>query len=281
MNFDRFLHRTLGRPYRLHAAVHGDAAKPVIVLLHGIAASSQDWSKLIPLLEPYYRCVTIDLLGFADSPKPQWASYTMEDHGRAIEYTIRKLGIGGPFMLVGHSLGSLLATDYARRHQDNVERLLLLSPPVYPPLHAISDKLALRRTNLLLNIYKFLRTNPRVTLENVKRLALILPLSRSITKFPDTWLPFFRSLEHCIEQQTIIQDIKDIAAPIDVFYGTLDTVVVGENVRALGRLRDVTFHQFAGNHQLSARYAKVVAKVLLPQQPANKRRLPNVLEIIR
>ena len=262
MNWSIFWHKTLGRPFRLYTTTHGDPTKPTLVLLHGIAASSEDWSKLIPLLTPQYYCITIDLLGFAQSPKPQWAAYSMEDHLSSLRYTLRTLGVDRPFTLVGHSLGSLLATRYARRYPQKISRLLLLSPPVYPPLTAIQKKSALRRTNLLLQIYKFLRTHPRMTPENVRRLSFIVPVPRSITTYPETWIPFFRSLERCIEQQTVIDDIHALGMPIDIFYGSLDTVVVGDNVRLLAKAPDIRLHTFQGNHGIGRNYARTVARVL-------------------
>lgn len=241
---------------------HGDRHAPVVVLLHGIAASGEDWGKLIPLLTPRYRCVTIDLLGFGKSPKPQWAKYTMEDHLRSLEYTLRKLRLRQPFVLAGHSLGSLLATRYTSEHNGRVSRLLLLSPPVYPPLTNITSRTALRRTDLLMRAYKFLRTEPRTSPANLRRLSRIIPLPRSLTKLPATRLPFFRTLEHCIEQQTIIEDITHITVPVDVFYGSLDSVVIGHNVRALAKLRNVHVHSFRGNHNISRPYAQLVARTL-------------------
>jgi hypothetical protein len=62
--FDYAWHRVFRRPYRLHVAHSGDTSKPVILLLHGIAASGEDWRKVLPHLEPDYHCITIDLLGF-------------------------------------------------------------------------------------------------------------------------------------------------------------------------------------------------------------------------
>lgn len=262
MDFDRFWHKTLGRPYRLHTEPHGNPANPTIVLLHGIAASSEDFGKLIPLLTPYYYCVTIDLLGFAKSPKPQWANYTMEQHVSSIAYTINKLRLSRTFILAGHSLGSFLATRYARQHSPRVSRLLLLSPPVYPPLSDITAKVALRRTDALMRLYKFLRTHPRMTPENMRRLSYIAPLPRSITTHPQTWLPFHRSLEHCIEQQTITADITAIKAPVDVFYGSLDAVVVPHNVKSLAKLTDVRLHTFRGKHSIGSTYVTAIAIAL-------------------
>lgn len=261
--FDWFWHGVLRRPYRLDSTVHGEADKPVVVLLHGIAASGEDWGKLIPLLTPRYRCITIDLLGFGKSPKPDSAPYDMDQHIGAIHSTIRSLHLGGPFILVGHSLGSLLATRYARAYPREVKRLLLLSPPVYPPLVSITGKVALRRTDILMRIYRFLRTHPRMTPENIRRISRISVLPPSIAKHPDTWVPFKRSLERCIEQQTIEQDITAVRAPIDIFYGTLDTVVVGSNVQSLASKAGVEVHAFRGNHTLSKHYGSIVSKLLL------------------
>jgi pimeloyl-ACP methyl ester carboxylesterase len=262
MDIERFWHQSLGRPYRLHVTHHGDIAKPVVILLHGIAASGEDWDKLIPLLTTQYHCITIDLLGFGRSPKPQWATYDMTQHVAAIRLTIRSLRLPGNYTLVGHSLGSLLATAYTHRFPRRINRLLLLSPPVYPPLHTIEGKLALKRTDLLMKLYKLLRTHPRMTPDTIRRLSLVSPLPRTVVTRPDTWIPFTRSLEHCIEQQTIERDIRRITIPIDIFYGSLDTVVVGSNIRALARRQDVRMHTFRGNHALGRTYAKAVADVL-------------------
>jgi pimeloyl-ACP methyl ester carboxylesterase len=263
MNFDGLWHHIFRRPYRLHAEVHGHPGKPAVILLHGIAASSDDWGKLVPLLTPKYQCITIDLLGFAKSPKPQWARYTMEDHVRSIAHTVSALHIDGKFILIGHSLGSLLATRYARKHTRQIEWLVLLSPPVYPPLASIGKRSAYYRTNWLLKLYRFLRTHPRMTPANMRRLSYIIPLPRSITTYPETWVSFHRSLESCIEQQTIERDIRDTKVPIDIFYGTLDALVVGHNVHKLAKQKDVQVHMFRGQHSISRAYAGHVAALLI------------------
>jgi cis-3-alkyl-4-acyloxetan-2-one decarboxylase len=171
VSIERFWHGTLRQPYQLHVASYGERSKPTIVLLHGIAASGKFWDRLTSLLISQYHCVTIDLLGFGESPKPQWADYDIDQHVRSIHRTIRSLHISGRYILAGHSLGSLLATNYARRYPGKVGSLLLLSPPVYPPLDTIQGKLALRRTDLLMRVYRMLRKHPRVTPENIRRLS--------------------------------------------------------------------------------------------------------------
>lgn len=259
--FDILWHKYARRPYKLHTLDHGGKG-PVIILLHGLASSSANWEPLIPLLKEKYHCISIDLVGFGDSPKPQWYQYNIDDHIRCIRRTIASLGLSEPFILVGHSMGSLLATRYARVLPKHVSRLVLLSPPVYGPLDHISSRVARSRTAMYLRAYKFLRSNKRVTPENMVRLSRIVPPLRTLILNHATWLPIIRSLEHCIEQQTIIQDIAQVQAPVDIFYGTLDEVVVPYNVRQLASLRDVHLHALKVNHAVNKRYAAAVANTL-------------------
>lgn len=259
--FDVLWHRYLRRPYILTTHDHGGTG-PTIILLHGLASSSANWDPLIPLLESHYHCITIDLVGFGDSQKPQWYQYTMDEHIRSIRRTIGSLKLGRNFILVGHSLGSLLATRYARQYPHHVQRLVLLSPPVYAPLGSIASRSARQRTSMYLKAYQYIRTNKRVTLDNFIRLSRIIPAMKFLVLNRATWIPMLRSLEHCIEQQTIIDDIVTVKAPIDIFYGIFDEVVVPYNVQQLAKIRDVTLHPLKVQHAVGKRYAEAVAKVL-------------------
>lgn len=272
MNFDRFWHKTLRRPYVLYSRTSGSPDNPTIVLLHGIAASSDDWRAVVKSLERDYYCITIDLLGFARSPKPQWADYTLDLHVQSVAHTIRAMHVSSEFILAGHSMGSFIATRYARIHKRRIRRLLLLSPPVYPPLNSITKKAALRRTDWLLQLYRFLRTHPPMSQKTMKNISHLMLLPLSVQKDQETWVPFTRSLEHCIEQQTISQDIAGLSLPIDVFYGSLDLVVIPGNVEALGVQTNVSLHKFRGNHNMGRTYAKTVASVLTRTTSPSKRR---------
>ncbi len=259
---DKIWHKYLGRPYYLHVTDYGGDG-PVIVFLHGLGSSSANWAKLIPLLQAHYRCISVDLIGFGESPKPTWYGYTMEEHLRSIHKTLDNMHLLQPYILVGHSLGSLLATRYASSYGQRISRLILLSPPVYAPLHTIENRSARNRTSMYLRAYKFLRTHPRATPENMQRLGRILPQLKSLQLNTETWDPFIRSLEQCIENQTLLIDIRNVTAPIDIFYGIFDEVIVPYNIRQLPNIRDITLYPLRVNHIIGKRYALAVAKILL------------------
>ncbi len=261
MTFDYFWHKRLGRPYRLNVRHSGKPDGSIVVLLHGIAASSDDWRKVLPYLEPDFHCITIELLGFGQSPKPEWAAYTMDDHMRAIYRTLNKLHLGQDFILIGHSLGSFLAARYATEHEEHLRRLILLSPPVYPPLDSITKRGVRTLTGMLLLLYKYLRSSPRITPDTFRKLMYVAPLPRSVIKQPDTWVPFMRTLKECVEKQTVLDDVAKLSLPIDVCYGTLDQVVISANVELLAAQDNVTLHQFLGTHDLTKRYGQVIYRL--------------------
>lgn len=259
---DRWWHKYLRRPYRLHVYDHGGSGV-VIVFLHGLASSSANWDYLIPLLRGQYRCISIDLIGFGKSPKPLWYDYTMSDHLRSVRLTIRRLHLRQPFILMGHSMGSLIATRYARDYSSQVGRLVLLSPPVYAPLQTILRRSARSRTSFYLHAYRVLRNYKRFTPENSLRLRRLLPQLRFMDLNQTTWTPLIRSLEHCIEQQSLMGDIKLVTAPIEIFYGIFDEVIVPYNVKQLAKVQDVTLYPLRLNHVVGKRYSAAVAKLLL------------------
>lgn len=104
----------------------------VVVLLHGFASSSRYWRRLQPLLSTDgYRVITIDLLGFGKAPKPKTVNYSYEIHVQHIYDALEQISVTQPVILVGHSMGALLAARYALIYETSIKSLVLLHPPLY------------------------------------------------------------------------------------------------------------------------------------------------------
>jgi cis-3-alkyl-4-acyloxetan-2-one decarboxylase len=251
------------RPPVLHIA--GDSgAGPVVVMIHGIASSSSaTFQNLVPLLEHSHRCILIDLLGFGESPAPAHAEYTLEEHVAALAATIATLKLTQPFVLVGHSLGALIAARYAARFRKHVSHLVLVSPPVYLAPAELADSLDRARQDFYLRAYRFLRDNQDFTVRNAAIVERILPIRRAIEITPKTWTPFVKSLQNAIEAQTTISDLAAVRVPTDVVYGTLDEFASPGGMRIVARLTGVTMHRVrASSHLIRRRLARAVARVI-------------------
>jgi pimeloyl-ACP methyl ester carboxylesterase len=105
-------------------------AGPPIVLLHGLRGSGRYWGNHFDSLAAKNHLLFVDLLGFGRSPWPQ-AGYTTEDHLAAIRRSIVSRTDGRRTTLVGHSMGAILALEYARRHRSEVERVIVLGLPMF------------------------------------------------------------------------------------------------------------------------------------------------------
>lgn len=104
----------------------------VIILLHGFLSSSRYWNHLQPYLTSAgYRIIAIDLLGFGNAPKPSYSSYNYQEHIAYLDVIFKQLQLSKPFILIGHSMGALLATRYAVLRSDQISSLALLHPPLY------------------------------------------------------------------------------------------------------------------------------------------------------
>jgi pimeloyl-ACP methyl ester carboxylesterase len=260
-SLSNWYHRKFNVPYKLAVRHNAGSGQPVI-LLHGIAADSGTWQKLYPLLYPGFQCIAIDLLGFGESPKPEWSSYSIDQHVASIHKTVISLNLQTPFILVGHSMGSLIAAHYTSRYPEEVKRLYMLSPPMMSNL-AISKKPRLKFSmNAYAVMYRYLREHKRFTLTTVNRIRTLLHY-QSFTMTESYWISFVRSLEECIEKQTAIgQDLERISCPIDVFYGEKDRIISKTNVRSLALIKNVSMHEIDAWHRLNQTYAEVVARQL-------------------
>lgn len=249
-------------PPLLHIAEDvGDG--PVIVLLHGIASSSATFQHVIPLLSERYRCISIELLGFGESPAPEESQYTIEDHVESIHATIRSLRLAGPFILVGHSLGSLLAARYAAKHPKRVARLVLVSPPVYLQPGEIGDPLVRARVGGLLKVYEFMRNNKDLTIAAAPHIGRLFGVGDMLDVTERNWRPFVLSLQRCIESQTTVSDIAAVQVPIDLVYGAFDQFIAPGTLRIIEQMRHVTTHRVELNdHIMRPRLAKALAEAI-------------------
>ena len=182
----------------LHVA-QDEGEGPVVILIHGIASSAETYVKVVPKLAARHRCISIDLLGFGESPAPAGATYTVEEHVASLAATIRSLKLRAPFVLVGHSLGSLLAARYAAENPEHVSRLVLVSPPVYLAPSQIGDSWVRAQVGLYLKAYEFLRTNKDFTMSSASRISRRLSLGTALEVTERNWDAFVLSLQNCIE----------------------------------------------------------------------------------
>jgi cis-3-alkyl-4-acyloxetan-2-one decarboxylase len=262
---DKFWHQSLKRPFVLAKPIDSGGSNQPIVFLHGIGKTSRVWQNVLPLLSAYkLRLLALDLLGFGASPKPNWAAYDTNDHAQAVIASIEKYKLSTPVIIVGHSMGCLVAVRVAYLRPDLVKHLVLYEMPLY---EGLPNKRSYRlRTDLYRRLYsKILTSKPYYTKDQArlvdnlaKRIA-----GQEVTK--KTWLPFTRSLENTIMKQTTSKEIKGLSVPIDVIYGRYDMLVIrGKAKKFFGTDNDkIAVHTVGAGHVISKRAGQFLATRIL------------------
>ncbi|HEX2212502.1 MAG TPA: alpha/beta fold hydrolase [Mycobacterium sp.] len=100
----------------------GDEA---VLLIHGMAGSSETWRAVMPRLSLKYRVVAPDLLGHGKSDKPR-GDYSLGAFAVWLRDLLDELGITRA-TIVGQSLGGGVAMQFVYQHRDYCQRLVLIS----------------------------------------------------------------------------------------------------------------------------------------------------------
>jgi pimeloyl-ACP methyl ester carboxylesterase len=97
----------------------------VVVLIHGMAGSSDTWEAVIPHLARRHRVIAPDLLGHGQSDKPR-TDYSLGAFAAGLRDLLDELRISRA-TIVGHSLGGGVAMQFIYQHPEYCQRLILVS----------------------------------------------------------------------------------------------------------------------------------------------------------
>ena len=122
---------TRARPPRAADAARGPrdgtadsgAGSPTLVFLHGTGCDSADWQEVLDRLPAGMRTVCMDFRGHGGSSVPS-SAFTLEDLAGDVIELRRRLDLHAA-VLVGHSLGGMVAMAAAARCQEIAGLLLL------------------------------------------------------------------------------------------------------------------------------------------------------------
>lgn len=115
------------RPSASGAFGHG----PAIVLVHGLGSRAEHWLPTARLLARRHRVVLVDLPGHGLSEMPE--PLTLEHAAQALDLALAT-EVTVPCILVGHSVGGLVAAVEALDHPERVRGLVLVETALEPQI---------------------------------------------------------------------------------------------------------------------------------------------------
>lgn len=120
----RFAGAQLATGIRVHYAEQGDPASRPLIMLHGLSDSWFSYSLVMPALAERYHVYALDQRGHGDSDRPD-TGYAMADMAADVVAFMDRMGLPQA-TVVGHSMGSIVATELALAAPERLDALILI-----------------------------------------------------------------------------------------------------------------------------------------------------------
>jgi pimeloyl-ACP methyl ester carboxylesterase len=112
---------------QIACTLDGDSNNPPIIMLHDWASYRGIWQTTISVLKTKYYCISIDLLGFGASDKPDDSDYNLTSQGQLVLLLADRLGLQ-KFSVLGHSMGGQIAMLIAANlAPQRIEKLVIVN----------------------------------------------------------------------------------------------------------------------------------------------------------
>jgi pimeloyl-ACP methyl ester carboxylesterase len=111
-------------PHRIEATVFGQGL-PAVVIEPGLGGQARDWHAIAEAVAADTTVVTYDRAPYGASSRAE-DRRTPGEVAADLHAVLESLGISGPLVLVGHSLGGLYARGYAARYMEQVAGMVLV-----------------------------------------------------------------------------------------------------------------------------------------------------------
>lgn len=248
----------------LWVAEAGEATAPPILLLHGLYDRWETWLPVIPALAEHYHVIAFDLRGHGRSSQPS-GSYTLYDYADDAVRLLARLRLQESVVVIGFSLGALIALVLAAEQPSLCHALVLEDPPLAPPGEAtrlwLEALLEAKRQGIEAAYELARELNPTGTPEDWQRSALwlcstadgpieaLLHEGRNPEPFP---------LLSRIQQETLVLQADS------AFGGVLDDATVELALAQLPRAERISFPGcgHAIHHSCSEAFVEVVRTFL-------------------
>lgn len=261
-SWSTWFHRFLRVPYTLNTEVFQNPKKPkaTYVFIHGIGNTLHSWDDVVKKLPKDVRVIGIDLLGFGESPRPDWVVYNAKTQAQSVALTLLSMRMVQQPVLIGHSLGALVAVEIAKRYPLFVKELVLCSPPFYQP-ELISKRGLKSPEDMLRELYRLVKKYPEKLQKYSPRAVKLGLANRALNITEDNVGSYIAALESSIINQTSLQDVARLGLPITIFYGALDPVVISKHITGLVKTnQNITSRRLLAGHEVTGSYATAVAK---------------------
>lgn len=210
--------------------------KPIVVLLHGKNFNGAYWEQTARLLTSWgYGVLMPDQIGFGKSSKPLDYQYSFSALAHNTKMLLEALKIEKA-VIVGHSMGGMLATRFALNYPDVTQKLILINPiGLENYLQFVEYKdvdffytFELQKTPEKIKAYQ--RKNYYAGAWNARYDALTAPLVGWVNGPDREKIAYVNALTYdMIFTQPVVEEFKNLSVPTVLILGTRDRTGPGRH----------------------------------------------------
>lgn len=246
---------------KLSVTVQGSG--PPVVFLHGFRGSGRYWEPQVRRLAAEHQVIIVDLLGFGESPWPADASYDVTGHLDAIHRTVDPILRARPATVVGHSMGAILAAEYARRYRGEVSGLILLNAPMFRSENEAQSRI--KEMSPMAEMFSVQRFWARASCDLVcafrpllfkiaPRLEPDIPPHVARDAVLHRWESFDRTLRNVVLRSNVEQTMRELSSmPMTILHGTEDHITDRDRLEAIAAETGATLVFIPGDHNMYLR----------------------------
>lgn len=205
-----------------------------VMLFHGKNFAGYYWTNVVrALTEAGFRVIVPDQIGFGKSSKP-FIHYSFHELARQNKILLDSLG-AGKVIVLGHSMGGMLATRFALLYPDRVEELILENPigledyRAFVPYTTPEDQYATELKATAQSIRQYYQSSYFPSWK--PDYEWLVKIAAGITRSAD----FPRAAKvsaltyQMIYEQPVVYEFPLLKVPTTLIIGTQDRTIVGKN----------------------------------------------------
>jgi non-heme chloroperoxidase len=217
-------HITLSNGVKLEYAEQGLATGTPVIFIHGFTDSWHSFQSVLPHLPSSVHAYAISLRGHGDSDRPL-EGYATADFAADIADFIKQLKIG-PAIIVGHSMGGIIAQRLVLDHPQLVKALVIgSSSPLFVKNEGSEGMMAALNSFTTPNVdSSFARQFQESTIVKPVDKTYVDTLVAESCKVPThVWKAAFTTT---IMATNYVDDLKKITQPVLIVWGDKDVICV-------------------------------------------------------
>ncbi|GEO40710.1 hydrolase [Skermanella aerolata] len=208
-----------------------------VVLLHGKNFCGATWEGVIrPLTEAGYRVVVPDQVGFCKSSKPRAYQFGLHQLAANTRALLDQAGVSDPIVM-GHSMGGMLAMRYALMYQDEMSGLVLVNPIGLEDWKAEGVP--------VVTVDELYKSELKTGADSIKKYQLSTYYNGEWRPGYDRWVEMLAGMyrgeggdlvawnqaltSDMVFMQPVVHEVQNIRVPTLLMIGERDTTAIGKN----------------------------------------------------